>query len=402
MDRLKVAVVADYVEEGWASMDLVAEMLATRLTSVHRDVIDARLIRPRFLRPLTRFGSLRRSKSAFNAERALNRYFLYPLWLRRQRGKFNLFHIVDHSYSHLTNHLPGDRTIITCHDIDAFRALLTPSRGPRSAIPRAIASRILRGFRRAAMVTCVSRATRAAIVEHDLRSPLTTVVIANGVDAVMSPEPDLAPDSEAENILGRRDAGAPEIVHVGSTEPRKRIEMLLQIFAGIARKFPNARLIRVGGGLLPEHWRVAGLLGIKDRVVIMPFLERKVLASVYRRAAIVLLPSDAEGFALPLVEAMACGRPVVASDLPVLREVGGDAASYCPVADVTSWIQTASALLDGRDDSDRVRARIAWAARFSWDTYSASTVEVYRAVADVATGKTTTLSVQSLEPTTES
>ncbi len=402
MDRLKVAVVADYVEEGWASMDLVAEMLATRLTSVHRDVIDARLIRPRFLRPLTRFGSLRRSKSAFNAERALNRYFLYPLWLRRQRGKFTLFHIVDHSYSHLTNHLPGDRTIITCHDIDAFRALLTPSRGPRSAIPRAIASRILKGFRRAAMVTCVSRATRDAIVEHGLRSPLTTVVIANGVDAVMSPEPDLVADREAENILGRRDAGAPEIVHVGSTEPRKRIEMLLQIFAGIARKFPNARLIRVGGGLSSEHWRVAGLLGIKDRVVIMPFLDRKVLASVYRRAAIVLLPSDAEGFALPLVEAMACGRPVIASDLPVLREVGGDAASYCPVADVTSWIQTASALLDGRDDSDRVRARTAWAARFSWDTYSASTVEVYRAVADVATGKTTTLSVQSLEPTTES
>ena len=121
MDRLKVAVVADYAEEGWASMDLVAEMLATRLTSVHQDVIDARLIRPRFARPLTRFGSLRRSKSAFNAERALNRYLLYPLWLRRQRGKFTLFHIVDHSYSHLTNHLPADRTIITCHDIDAFK-----------------------------------------------------------------------------------------------------------------------------------------------------------------------------------------------------------------------------------------------------------------------------------------
>jgi glycosyltransferase involved in cell wall biosynthesis len=401
MDRLKVAVVADYAEEGWASMDLVAEMLSTRLTSLHQDVIDARLIRPRFVRPLTRFGSFRRSKSAFNAERALNRYFLYPLWLRRQRGKFTLFHIVDHSYSHLTNHLPGERTIITCHDIDAFRALLTPSRGPRSAIPRAIASRILRGFRRAAMVTCVSRATRDAIVEHGLRSPLTTVVIANGVDAVMSPAPDLRADSEAEKILGRRDAAAPEIVHVGSTEPRKRIETLLQIFAGVVRKFPNARLIRVGGGLLPEHWRVAGMLGIKDRIEIMPFLERKVLASVYRRAAIVLLPSDSEGFALPLVEAMACGRPVVASDLSVLREVGGDAAFYCSVTDVTSWVQTVCGLLEQREDCNRVQARIAWAARFSWDTYSANTVEIYRAVADLATGKTTTLSVQGLEPTTE-
>jgi glycosyltransferase involved in cell wall biosynthesis len=401
MDRLKVAVVADYAEEGWASMDLVAEMLATRLTTLHQDVIDAKLIRPRFARPLTRFVSLRRSKSAFNAERALNRYFLYPLWLRRQRGKFTLFHIVDHSYSHLTNHLPGGRTIITCHDIDAFRALLAPSRGPRSAIPRAIASRILKGFRRAAMVTCVSRATRDAIIEQGLRSPQTTVVIANGVDSVMSPEPDLAADSEAENILGRRDADAPEIVHVGSTEPRKRIETLLRVFAGIVSKFPNARLIRVGGGLSPEHWRVAGLLGINDRIVSMPFLERKVLASVYRRAAVVLLPSDAEGFALPVIEAMACGRPVVVSDLPVLREVGGDAAFYCFVGDITSWIQTVCALLKGHDDCNRVRARTAWAARFSWDTYSASTVDVYRAVADLATRKRTTASIDGLEPTTD-
>ena len=261
MDRLKVAVVADYAEEGWASMDLVAEMLTTRLTSLHQDVIDARLIRPRFARPLTRFGSLSGSKSAFNAERALNRYLLYPLWLRRQRGKFTLFHIVDHSYAHLANHLPADRTIVTCHDIDAFKSLLTPSHGPRSAVFRAIASRILKGFRRAAMVTCDSKATRDAILEHDLRSPLTTVVIANGVDPVISPEPDLAADREAENILGRRDANATEIVHVGSTEPRKRIDTLLQIFAGIVRRFPNARLIRVGGGLLPDHWRVAGALG---------------------------------------------------------------------------------------------------------------------------------------------
>src|SRR5215470_2438523 len=211
MDRLKVAVVADYAEEGWASMDLVAEMLASRLASKHRDAIDARLIRPRFVRPFTRFGLLRRSKSLFNAERAFNRYLLYPLWLRHQRGKFTLFHIVDHSYSHLANHLPGDRTIITCHDIDAFRPVLAPSCGSH-AVSRAIASRILKGFRRAAMVTCVSRATREAIVGPGMRSPLTTVVIANGVDPAMSPEPDSAADRKAEEILGPRGANAPEIV----------------------------------------------------------------------------------------------------------------------------------------------------------------------------------------------
>ena len=399
MDVLKVALVADYAEEGWASMDLVAEMLATWLTNAHQGEVKARLMRPRFARPLTRFGAFARSKSAFNAERALNRYVLYPLWLRRRREQFTLFHIVDHSYSHLANYLPADRTIITCHDLDAFRTILSPGR--HSATVRAISNRLLKGFRRAAMVTCVSQATRDAIVASGLRLPATTVVIANGVDSAMSPEPGIEADREAEKILGRRDANAAEIVHVGSTEARKRLETLLQIFAGVVRKFPNARLIRVGGGLLPEHRRIAKALGIEHRIVTMPFLARNVLASVYRRAAVVLLPSDAEGFGLPVLEAMACGRPVVASDLPVLREVGGDAAFYCPVDDVSAWIQTTCGLLSRPDECEAVAARIARAARFSWDTHASETVDVYRAVAEMATRKEAGLSVRGLEPTAE-
>jgi glycosyltransferase involved in cell wall biosynthesis len=86
----------------------------------------------------------------------------------------------------------------------------------------------------------------------------------------------------------------------------------------------------------------------------------------------------------------------------VLREVGGDAALFCPVADVSAWTQTTCALLERHDDRERVAVRTARAARFSWDTYSDKTVEVYRAVAEVSAGRKTALSVQGLEPTTES
>ncbi|HYL60707.1 MAG TPA: glycosyltransferase [Candidatus Acidoferrales bacterium] len=401
MSALKVALAADYSQEGWPSMDLVAEMLATSLARAHSDSVETSLIRPRFARPLTRFGALATNKSAFNAERALNRYVLYPLWLRRLREKFDLFHIVDHSYSHLANYLPADRTIITCHDLDAFRTILASSPRRHGAIVRAISNTVLKGFRRAAMVTCVSRATRDAIVAQGLRPAATTVVIANGVDSAMSPERDASADGEAERILGRRDGDAIEIVHVGSTEPRKRIDLLLQVFAGISQKFPAARLIRVGGGLLPEHRRQASMLGIEHRIVTMPFLERKVLAAVYRRAAVVLLPSDAEGFALPVVEALACGRPVVASDIPVLREVGGDAVSCCRVGAVSAWIETTCALLAQHQSREQVSARIAQAARFSWDINAAQTVDVYRAVAEMAARKEAGTSVRSLAPTAE-
>ena len=89
------------------------------------------------------------------------------------------------------------------------------------------------------------------------------------------------------------------------------------------------RLVRVGGRADAETAAIRQAARRPDAIVEMPFLERPQLAALYRRASVVVLPSDREGFGLPVVEAMACGTPVVASAIPALREVGGDAAAYC-------------------------------------------------------------------------
>ena len=109
------------------------------------------------------------------------------------------------------------------------------------------------------------------------------------------------------------------------------------------------------------------------------------LAAIYRRAALLLQTSDREGFGLPVAEAMTCGTPVVASDLPALREVGGPATTYCPVGDVERWIAAAAALLDERaNDAGAWRRRqadgIAWAQRFDWQAHARATMDVYREV----------------------
>lgn len=383
-------------------MDLVARMLASELQQRHRDSVDVELICPRFIKlsPLASFAKLSRMKSILDGERALNRYVRYPLWLRRERDKYDLLHIIDHSYSHLANYLPPEKTIITCHDLDAFQSVLDVSSAPaRSSVFRAVAGHVLKGFRRAAMISCVSHSTRDAVLAAGLTIAERTVVIPNGVDSTMSLHADSAADAEAERLLGPRISGAVEIIHVGSVEARKRIDLLLRVFAGINREFCEARLIRVGGRLLREHREAARALGISDRIVEMPYLERNVLAAIYRRGSMLLLPSEAEGFGLPILEAMACGRPVIASDLPVLREVGGDAASYCSVGDIASWVRAATGILkrncggnQGADESrDRIPAQlpsravekqsIAQAARFSWKETASRTADLYQTVA---------------------
>jgi glycosyltransferase involved in cell wall biosynthesis len=377
----KVAIVSDFVEELWPSMDLVSEMLSHYLVTEHGERFEVELARPRFIGPSP--GSHKTTdKRLYKVARLLNRFVVYPLWIGRNRARFDLFHIVDHSYGHLINHLPGDRCVVTCHDLDTFKCILEPASEPRSWAFRAMTRRILQGFRRAARVICVSNATRDEIVRRELLARERLSVVPNGVHPLFSVVPDPSADAEICRLLGPRDNGAIEMLHVGSTQPRKRIDLLLRIFASVRAKFPSARLVRAGGGLSDDARSLADRLGVSEAIAILPFMERRILAAAYRRADVVVLPSDAEGFGLPVAEAMACGVPVVASDLPVLREVGGDAVCYCPVGNVDEWSSMISRLVGagakkGQEFNDARDRELKQAAQFSWSENAKRTAEIY-------------------------
>ena len=381
-DRLRVAVVADYAEERWPSMDLVADMLMSHFASEHAQAIEATLVRPRMPSWIRRGGETLPAA----LERIGARLLHYPRALAAIAGRFDVYHVVDHSYAHLVHHLPAARTLVTCHDLDAFRSVLQPHEEHRSWPYRLMARRILEGLRKAAHVACDSEATRASLVGLAGFDDGRVSVIPNGADTGGYPHDDAAADVEAARMLGPR--RGIELLHVGSTIPRKRIDVLLEVFAGVRRARGEVRLTRVGGPFTAEQRIRARELGLTSAINVLPFVDRATLAAVYRRSALALLPSDREGFGLPIVEALACATPMVASDIPVLREIGSTAVTYCPVASVEAWVEAILRLLDEREQQPaawqaRRDAGLARASEFSWSNYAAAVAARYRAIAGV-------------------
>ncbi len=386
MSGPRVAIVSDLREERWHSMDLVSELLVAglELSDEWDSAVEPVHLCPPMARRLTRLPLVGRARLLDTTDRVINRYWDYPRWLDRRAGEFALFHIVDHSYAHLASGLPSGRSIVSCHDVDAFEAVVPGARQP-SAVSRAMGRRLLDGLRAAARVVCGTEATRQALVGHGLVPAARVSVVPYALHAAYSPAPDDTADHRAAALCAGAVDGAPDLLHVGSTIPRKRIDLVLEIFAEVRRRFPGARLLRVGGPLSSSQLVHAARLGVADAVVTLPFLDRRVLASVYRRAALVLQPSEREGFGLPVAEALACGTPVVSSDIPALREAGGGGAIYCRVGDLDAWTAAVGTLLRERQDGGndwaaRRNRALAHGRRFTLAAHALGMTNVYRDV----------------------
>jgi glycosyltransferase involved in cell wall biosynthesis len=380
----RLALLCDFLEEGWPSMDLFGDMLAGCYQAGYSAEISAELVRPPLHRRFSRLPFLGGAGSAWNADRLCNRFVDYPSWLRKQTARFDLFHLIDHSYGQLVRELPRGSAVVTCHDLDTFRCLLEPGLEPRPRWFRQMAQRTLDGFLRAAHVLCPSNFTRSQILVHGLFPADRVTVIPPGVDPVFFAEPAAALPEGFASIANR-----PYLLHVGSTIRRKRIDLLLRIFARVAEEFPDVVLVRVGGPFTAEQTQLAADLEVSRKIVHAPRLSKEQLALAYQNAAVLLQPSDAEGFGLPVIEAMARGAVVVASDIAPLREAGGSAAEYCVTGDIPGWSATVSGLLRERQASQdawdaRRRAARRHASAFTWPENARRTISIYRSVLNVA------------------
>jgi glycosyltransferase involved in cell wall biosynthesis len=219
---------------------------------------------------------------------------------------------------------------------------------------------------RAAAVFTVSEASREDLVRTTKVPRGRVHVTPNGV------APEFFEASPAQHPR------APYLLAVGTVEPRKNLPALFDAFRALRREGRDLELVLVGrqgwGSLvqppdLAPHLKLPGVVADAE------------LAALYAGAAVYVLPSLYEGFGLPLAEAMAAGAPCVASDLPALREVGGDAVRYADPNDPSSFTEAIAAALDARDETARlVAAARERARRFRWEVTAEETLKVYREV----------------------
>ncbi len=375
----RMAILADYAEENWPSMDLAAEMLAAELRAKFGDRVSATRVVPRFRRRAARMPVVGQRGAAVNADRLLNRLWDYPRFAGRIASDYDLFHVADHSYSQLVHRLPPARTGVYLHDLDTFRSVLDPAREPRPRWFRAMATHVLRGLQRAAVVFYSTTPVYEQVRRAGILDPAKLVHAPYGTSPEFTAEAPSAGEpwhDLLENFVPPADS---YLLHVGSNIPRKRIDVLLDVVAELRHARPELVLVQVGGDWNGDQREQLRRLGLAGAVRQLRGLSRLQLASLYRGARLVLQPSEAEGFGLPVIEALACGAAVLASDIPVLREVGGAAATYRPVGEVAAWAAAADAILrDGPVGGAPPRhERLARAARFSWRRHAETILDAY-------------------------
>jgi len=310
----------------------------------------------------------------------IDKFILFPRQLRaRLNQQPTVVHICDHSNAMYAANAGKAPVVVTCHDLIAVRSALGEElHCPVSFTGRLLQHWILRSLRRADVVACVSNATRddaEQLVSRNGPSPKLEV-INNGMNYPYRKLPETEAAARLKNISGLT---FPFVLHVGSNLPRKNRDGVLRVFARTKDKW-NARLVFAGDVLDSEQLALANRLGVADRIIQIKDAPDQLLEALYNCAVALLFPSLSEGFGWPIIEAQACGCPVVCSDLAPMPETAGEAGL---VHDVTDEAGFAGDILRMNDSAERAvwsEKSLRNAERFSTAKMISRYIDIYRSL----------------------
>lgn len=235
--------------------------------------------------------------------------------------------------------------------------------------------------RRAHRILTVSESSKRDILRFFPVKPEKISVIYNAIDEQFRVPPS---DDAIARVRERYQLGDPFVLYVGNVKPHKNVERLIEAFALLRRRAAEGLKLVIIGDEISKHQtlrRAVHRHKLYKHVRFLGFVPDDTLSVLYRLAGVFVFPSLYEGFGLPPLEAMACGAPVIASNVSSLPEVVGDAAF---LVDPYSSEAIANAIMKVLSDStlaNCLRAKgFARAQDFSWERSVARTLEIYREV----------------------
>jgi glycosyltransferase involved in cell wall biosynthesis len=363
--------------EGWArnEPEEVKALLAThagirRVTGLkHRKLARVGFIQEHGLRPLAnRVDQLLdrswRKLCEFETDRRL----------RKHLADVDVFHSSDV----LHYALPGARNVTTIYDLTT---LLFPEY--HTALVRELQAKKFHFIQtQADAVIAISESAKQDTVDHLGLDPTHVHVVYGGVDSSYHPLP---PTVVAETLGAVGLVPQEYILCVGTIEPRKNLVRLIQAYHQMRQKLPRLtpKFVHVGmkGWMYKDVLAQAHALDLEEDVIFLGRVESGLLPALYNGARLFVYPSIYEGFGLPVLEAMACGTPVITSNASSLPEVAGDAAMLIDPYDVTQIAEAMEQMLIDQDQRENLSRRgLNRAAHFTWEATAKRTLEVYETI----------------------
>jgi glycosyltransferase involved in cell wall biosynthesis len=275
--------------------------------------------------------------------------------------------------------------VVTIHDMTLF---ITPRyhRFKKLVLDRTLVPHVAR---RAAGIVTVSKSARDDIVRH-LKVPREKVrVVMNAVSPAFKRTSDPA---KLEAVRARYGLSVPYVLYVGTIEPRKNLVRLIQAFAPLKKRGLPHKLVLVGqaGWHCEPIYAEVEKQGLQGDVIFTGYVPFEDLPALYSAAEVMAFPSLYEGFGLPVLEAMACGTPVVTSASSSLAEVAGEAALLVDPYSVEAIAYALFAVYSDATMAEELREKgTRRAAHFTWESAARSTLDLYEQVlaSPVAVGK---------------
>jgi glycosyltransferase involved in cell wall biosynthesis len=266
------------------------------------------------------------------------------------------------------------RTLLTVHDLSFIRV-------PETAEPRLKAYLdvvVPRSVARANHILADSQATKADLIDLYQTNPDKVTVLLSGVDTRFQPADQIAQKTTREKYnLG----GWPFIFSVGTVQPRKNYGRLIQALAQLRASKIDLHLVIAGGrGWLEDPiYEAVRASRMQDYVHFIGFADERDLSALYSAAECFVFPSLYEGFGLPILEAMACGTPVVTSNVSSLPEAAGDAALMIDPYDVEAITHAIQKLLFDKETRQQTISKgFDHIQGFTWERSARQLMAIYR------------------------